>query len=55
MPHKIWIPHNLLKDLNHLLIQYKDIIPFSLQAPVLKQFQAPMGRFELVISLFVDV
>lgn len=43
-----------LKDL-HQLLQYKDIIPFPLQAPVLKRFQAPMGRFELVISLYVDV
>lgn len=44
---------NPLKDLNHLL-QYKNIIPFPLQAPVLKRFQAPMGRFELVTSLFID-
>lgn len=41
------------KDLNHLL-QYKDIIPFPLQAPVLKRFQAPMSQFELVTSLFID-
>lgn len=61
MPHKImnfiqWRggeKKKPLKDLNHLL-QYKDIIPFPLQAPVLKRFQAPMGRFELVTSLFID-